>query len=56
MIPITAFVAGFGLGYYKAAKAKRLLPDRMLQGAIFAIIGFLAAMAFGLLLEAMLRT
>lgn len=56
MIPLAAFIIGFGLGYFRVAKAGGVLPDRLLRGAVTGLIFFLASLALGLLFEAVLRS
>jgi len=51
VIPLAAFVLGFGLGYFKVARAGGVMADRVHRGIVTGLALAVASLALGLLFE-----
>ena len=54
MIPIAAFALGFGVGFVRAARAGRAMPDRLHRGVVMGLALTLLSLFLGLIGEAVM--
>ncbi len=55
MIPLAAFALGFGLGYFRVARAGGSLPDRLHRAIVMGLALALLSLVLGFLFEAIVR-